>query len=112
ARRVGTLSGGNQQRLLVGRELGRDPDLLVAVHPTRGVDIAATRFLHARLLAVRAEGKAILLVSADLTELLALSDRVAILYRGRIEYQAERAQVELARLHRALLGLGAEGGAA
>lgn len=110
-RTAGALSGGNQQRLVVGRELMRDPDLLIAVHPTRGVDLAATGFIHAQLLAARERGKAILLVSADLTELFALADHVAILYRGQIEYEADRSELEPARAQRALLGLERTAGA-
>jgi simple sugar transport system ATP-binding protein len=98
-------SGGNQQRFIAGRELSRRPPLLLAVHPTRGVDIAATAFIHERLLEERARGTAILLVSADLSELRALSDRVLILFRGRIAYEAAREMVDPPRLHRALLGL-------
>jgi general nucleoside transport system ATP-binding protein len=78
------LSGGNRQKLLLARELGRDFSVLVAAHPTRGIDLASARFVRARLLAARAEGKAVLLVSADLEELRALCDRIAVLYRGEI----------------------------
>jgi len=98
-------SGGNQQRFIAGRELSRRPRLLLAVHPTRGVDVAATAFLHERLLEERRRGTAILLVSADLAELRALSDRVLILYRGRVAYEAAREEIDPPRLHRALLGL-------
>jgi simple sugar transport system ATP-binding protein len=101
-------SGGNQQRFIAGREILRRPPLLVAVHPTRGVDVAATRFLHERLIGERARGAAVLLVSADLGELRALADRILILYRGRIAYEAAREEVEPRRLHRALLGLEGE----
>jgi general nucleoside transport system ATP-binding protein len=98
-------SGGNQQRFIAGRELLRQPRLLIAVHPTRGVDLAATRFLHEQLLKERNRGTAVLLVSADLSELRELSDRILILYRGRVAYEAPRAEVDAQRLHRALLGL-------
>ena len=76
-------SGGNQQRFIAGRELSRRPPFLLAVHPTRGVDIRATQFIHGRLLEERARGTAILLVTADLAELRALSDRIIVLYRAR-----------------------------
>jgi simple sugar transport system ATP-binding protein len=98
-------SGGNQQRFIAGRELARRPPLLLAVHPTRGVDLVATRFLHERLLEQRAQGTAILLVTADLAELRKLCDRLLILYRGRVAYQAAREECDPARLHRALLGM-------
>jgi len=98
-------SGGNQQRFIAGRELSRRPPFLLAVHPTRGVDLRATQFLHGRLLEERARGTAILLVSADLTELRALSDRVHILYRGKVAYQAAREEIDVEALNRSLLGL-------
>jgi len=78
------LSGGNQQKLLLARELSGVPRLIVAVHPTRGVDIGATEAIQRLLLDQRARGAAILLISEDLDELLALSDRVAVLYEGRL----------------------------
>ncbi|HZS39680.1 MAG TPA: ABC transporter ATP-binding protein [Polyangia bacterium] len=79
------LSGGNQQKLVVGRELGRRPKLaaLVCAQPTRGVDVGAIELIHAELAAVRDAGCAVLLISAELDELLALADRIAVLYRGR-----------------------------
>jgi ABC-type uncharacterized transport system ATPase subunit len=79
-----TLSGGNQQRLVIGRELDRRPRLLVAAGPTRGVDVTGTEFVHAKLRELRASGSAVLLASEDLDELLALSDRVIVLYRGEV----------------------------
>jgi simple sugar transport system ATP-binding protein len=79
------LSGGNQQKVVIARESeGRAFSVLLAVQPTRGVDVGAIEFIHARLRAARAAGKAILLVSADLNEILALSDRIAVMYGGRI----------------------------
>ncbi len=78
------LSGGNQQKAVVARELSADPKLLLASQPTRGVDIGATEFIHKQLIKARSEGKAVLLVSADLDELLALSDRVGVMFKGRI----------------------------
>ena len=79
---VGSLSGGNQQRVAIARELDRAPRLLVAAQPTRGVDIAGTAFIHARILAYRDAGGAVLLVSEELDELLALADRILVLHRG------------------------------
>jgi simple sugar transport system ATP-binding protein len=78
------LSGGNQQKAVVARELSAQPKLLLASQPTRGVDIGATEFIHRQLMNARSEGKAVLLVSADLDELLALSDRVGVMFKGRI----------------------------
>jgi simple sugar transport system ATP-binding protein len=79
------LSGGNQQKIVVAREMtGRDYHVLLAAQPTRGVDVGAIEFIHDRLRAARDAGKAIVLVSADLAEVLALADRVAVMYRGRL----------------------------
>ena len=78
-----TLSGGNQQKVVVAREMGRSFSVLLASQPTRGVDVGAIEFIHQQLLAARARGKAILLVSAELNEVLALSDRIAVMYRGK-----------------------------
>ncbi len=78
------LSGGNIQKLILARELSRHPKVLIAAQPTRGVDIGATEYIHQRLLAQRDAGTAILLISEDLDEVLALSDRVAVIYEGRI----------------------------
>ena len=81
---AGTLSGGNMQRLVMGRELEHDPKFLLAAQPTRGVDVGGCADIHERLLALRAQGRAIALISADLDEILALSDRIAVLSKGRI----------------------------
>ena len=86
------LSGGNQQKVVVAREMGRDFTVLLASQPTRGVDVGAIEFIHAQLRAAAAAGKAVLLVSADLAEVLALADRVAVMYRGRFATVLPRAQ--------------------
>jgi ABC-type uncharacterized transport system ATPase subunit len=78
------LSGGNQQKIIVAREMGSRPRVLLASQPTRGVDIGAIEFIHRRLVAQRDEGTAVLLVSAELDEIRSLSDRIAVLYEGRI----------------------------
>jgi simple sugar transport system ATP-binding protein len=78
------LSGGNVQRLILARELSGDPGLIVAAHPTSGLDVSATEQIHTLLLARREAGAGILLVSEDLDEVLALSDRIAVLYEGRV----------------------------
>lgn len=77
-------SGGNQQKIVVGRELLRGPRLLVAAQPTRGVDVGAIEFIHKELVKARDQGLAVLLVSADLSEILALSDRILVMHGGRI----------------------------
>lgn len=79
-----TLSGGNQQKVVVARELSKDPKVIVAFQPTRGLDVGAARFVHSRLLDCRRAGKAVLLVSLELEEILALSDRILVLYEGQI----------------------------
>ena len=79
-----TLSGGNIQKLILARELSRKPSVIIAAQPSRGVDVGATRYIHSRLLEEREAGAAILLVSEDLDEIRGLSDRIAVIYEGRI----------------------------
>lgn len=81
---VGSLSGGNQQKVIIGRVFAQDPRVIIAAQPTRGVDIGAIEYIHAQLIKMRDTGKAILLISADLEELTKLSDTIAVLYAGRI----------------------------
>jgi len=81
---VRTLSGGNQQKIVVARSLSHDPELMIAAHPTRGVDIGAMEYIHEKIIQLRDRGKAILLVSADLDEVRFLSDRILVLYEGNI----------------------------
>jgi simple sugar transport system ATP-binding protein len=82
--RVKSLSGGNIQKVVVARELSRDPKVLIAAQPTRGVDIGATEYIHSLLLQQREQGIAILLISEDLDEIQALSDRIAVIFEGHI----------------------------
>ncbi len=84
------LSGGNIQKLILARELSRKPRILIAAQPTRGVDIGATQYIHERLLEQRAQETAILLISEDLDEIRTLSDRIAVIYEGRITGVVER----------------------
>ena len=81
---MGSLSGGNQQKMLVGRELARPHSVVIAAQPTRGLDVGATHYIREQILASRNSGKAILLISAELDEVLELSDRIAVIYEGRI----------------------------
>lgn len=81
---VRTLSGGNQQKITIARELDRNPDLVIAVQPTRGLDIGAIAFVYQELLQVRDAGKAVLLVSLELEEIRQLSDRIAVIFEGQI----------------------------
>lgn len=78
------LSGGNQQKVVVAREIGRDPELLVAAQPTRGLDVGAIEFVHRQIIRERDAGKAVLLVSLELEEVLSLADRILVIYEGRI----------------------------
>jgi len=80
--KAGSLSGGNQQKFIVGREIEHDPDVMIASHPTRGVDIGSIESIHDRLVALRDEGLAIVVVSSKLDEIQQLSDRIAVMYEG------------------------------
>ena len=95
--RAGTLSGGNQQKVVAAREIARDPKVLIAAQPTRGLDVGAIEFLHRRLIEERGEGRAILLVSLELDEILSLSDRILVLYEGEIvgEHGADVSEEEI-----------------
>jgi ABC-type uncharacterized transport system ATPase subunit len=88
---TGTFSGGNQQKIVLARELDRRPDLLLIGQPTRGVDIGAIEFIHRRLVALRDAGKGVLLVSVELDEILALADRILVMHDGRIVGDVPRA---------------------
>jgi simple sugar transport system ATP-binding protein len=81
---AGKLSGGNQQKVVVARELSRDVNLLIASQPTRGVDVGSIEFIHEQIVAERDAGKAVVLISTELDEVLALADRIAVMYRGQI----------------------------
>lgn len=95
-----SLSGGNIQKVVLAREISRQPVFLLANQPTRGLDVGATEYVHHRLLEQREKGKAILLISEDLDEIFALSDRIAVIYEGKLmgvveARTAERSQVGL-----------------
>ena len=79
-----SFSGGNQQKIVVAREIERNPDLLLVGQPTRGVDIGAIEFIHKQILGLRDAGKAILLVSVELDEIMGLADRILVMFDGRI----------------------------
>jgi simple sugar transport system ATP-binding protein len=81
---VGTLSGGNQQKVIVARELSRDLRLTIAAQPTRGVDVGSIEYIHSRIVKERDAGTAVLIVSTELEEVMALSDRLLVMYRGRV----------------------------
>jgi simple sugar transport system ATP-binding protein len=81
---VGSLSGGNQQKVIIGRELSRSVKLLIASQPTRGLDVGSIEFIHHRIVEARDKGAAVLLISAELDEIMSLSDRIAVMYKGHI----------------------------
>ena len=109
--KAGTLSGGNLQKLIIARETISRPKILLAEQPTRGLDVSAIEFVRKLLLKQRDEGTAVLLISADLDEVLALADRIAVMYEGRIVYQCESEEVDMERLGLAMAGLQQEGAA-
>jgi simple sugar transport system ATP-binding protein len=81
---AGSLSGGNQQKVVLARELSRPLKLLIASQPTRGLDVGSIEFVHKRIIAERDRGAAVLIVSSELDEVVALADRIAVMYHGRI----------------------------
>jgi simple sugar transport system ATP-binding protein len=100
------LSGGNQQKLIVGRELSGNPVLLIASHPTRGVDVGAQALIWENIRQARAAGLAVLLISADLDELIGLSDTIRVMLRGRLVSEADPATVTPQELGSAMTGAG------
>ena len=102
---IKNLSGGNIQKLIMARELSRDPQVLITAQPTRGVDVGATEFIHQRLLEQRAAGKAILLISEDLDEIRSLSDRIAVMYEGKIIGVVERNEATVEEIGLMMAGI-------
>jgi simple sugar transport system ATP-binding protein len=103
---AGNLSGGNQQKVIVAREFDQDPVILIAAQPTRGIDVGSIEFIHQRLLQARDAGKAVLLVSADLEEILSISDRIAVMYEGEIVGILDREEATEERLGLMMTGAG------
>ena len=101
---IRTLSGGNQQKIVVARELESNPDVIIAAHPTRGLDINAAQFVHQQLIDARNRSKAILLISADLEELLSLSDRIVVMYNGQITGILRPSETDESQLGKLMLG--------
>jgi general nucleoside transport system ATP-binding protein len=95
--RAAALSGGNQQKVVIAREVSRDPRVLLAAQPTRGLDVGAIEFVHRRLVEQRDEGRAVLLISLELDEILSLSDRILVIYEGEIvgEFGPDATEEEL-----------------
>jgi general nucleoside transport system ATP-binding protein len=107
--KAGNLSGGNQQKLIVARELSRDTRLVIAAQPTRGLDVGSIEYIHRRLVDARAEGDGVFIVSSELDEILALSDRILVMFKGRIvaEFDASNGQVDKSAVGLAMAGAAA-----
>ena len=103
-----SLSGGNQQKLIIGRTLMHQNRIILAAQPTRGVDIGAIEYIHAELMKMRDQGSAILLFSADLDEVVKLSDRIAVIYEGKIQEERRTEDFSKKELGYYMLG-GAKG---
>ncbi len=101
---AGKLSGGNQQRLVVAREFNRRPQFIIAARPTRGVDVGAIEFIHSRLVRARDQGAGVLLISSELEEIIELSDRILVMFEGRIVAEFARGQVSESELGLAMGG--------
>ena len=102
---VSTLSGGNQQKVIVAREFSRPIKLLIASQPTRGLDVGSIEYIHSRIIEKRDEGTAVLLVSPELDEIIALSDRIAVMYKGQIVDIVPAAKVNKAYLGLLMAGI-------
>jgi len=103
--RTRTLSGGNLQKLLLARVLANQPDVIIAPQPTRGLDVGATEYVHKQLLEQRMRGAAVLLISEDLDEIMALSDRIAVMYEGEIVGVLSAQDADIERLGLMMAGV-------
>jgi ABC-type uncharacterized transport system ATPase subunit len=101
---VDSLSGGNQQKVVVGRALGAQPKLIVAYQPTRGIDVGAATLVQSRLIEARNAGAAVLLISFELDEIFALSDRILVMSGGRVVGNFDRATVDRGRVGALMAG--------
>ena len=99
-----SMSGGNQQKAIIAREIDKDPDLLVAVQPTRGLDVGAIEYIHSQLVAQRDKGKAVLLVSLELDEVMDVSDRILVMYEGELVGQLDPKAVSVEELGLSMAG--------
>ena len=109
ARTITAFSGGNQQKLVLAREIDSDPRVLLVGQPTRGVDIGAIEFIHRKLVALRDAGKALLLVSVELDEILGLADRILVMNSGEIVGEVARANATEEKLGLMMAGVKGEG---
>ena len=103
---VGSLSGGNQQKVIVAREFARDTRLVIASQPTRGIDVGSIEYIHRRIVEERDAGSAVLIVSSELEEVTALSDRIIVMHAGRIAGEFDAAIATTTELGMAMLGSG------
>lgn len=102
---IENLSGGNQQKAVVARELEKKPKLLLAVHPTRGVDIGAIEFIHKEIVEARDNGCAVLLVSTELDEIMALSDTIGVIYEGQMIGEMDRNDATIEKIGMFMAGV-------
>lgn len=98
------LSGGNQQKIILARELEANPDFLIAVHPTRGLDIGATQFVHESMIKARDRGCSILTISADLDEIIKISDRIIVMFEGQIMGEFSGKDIDMDSISNAMAG--------
>ena len=101
---VSTLSGGNQQKVIVARELSRDTEFLIASQPTRGLDVGSIEYIHSRIAQARDEGDGVLIVSSELDEILALSDRILVMFKGKIVAEFDGATADKSEVGLAMAG--------
>jgi simple sugar transport system ATP-binding protein len=102
--RIENLSGGNQQKVVLARELDLNPELLIVMQPTRGLDISAVATIHERLQKEKLRGAGVLIISLDLEELLALSDRLYVMFEGRVVGELQRSEFDEARIGQMMMG--------
>ena len=105
---IGNLSGGNAQKVIIARELSANPKLLIACQPTRGVDIGSIEFIHKQILKFRNAGNTVILISSELSEIMSLSDRVIVMYKGKISGEVSPKEVSMAAMGLLMAGIGKE----
>ena len=105
---IGNLSGGNAQKVIIARELAAKPKMLIACQPTRGVDIGSIEFIHKQILKFRDEGNTVILISSELSEIMSLSDRVIVMYKGKISGEVSPKEVSMAAMGLLMAGIGKE----
>ena len=106
---VGTLSGGNAQKVIIAREIASNPDILLASQPTRGVDIGSIEFIHNQIINMRDKGKAVLLISSELSEIMNLSDRIIVMCKGKIIGEVKTSETNKEELGLMMTGINKKG---